>query len=50
MEERRLRVFEKRVLKSDGLKMEVMIGGWRKLHNEGLHYLYSSPNITRVLK
>ena len=30
-----LRVFENRVLKHYGLKMEVMIGGWRKIHNEG---------------
>jgi hypothetical protein len=45
-----LRVFENRVLKHNGLKIEVMIGGWRKLHNEGLHYLYSSPDIIRGLK
>jgi hypothetical protein len=44
-------VFENRVLrrifrpKRDGVK-----GGWRKLHNEELHNLYSSPNIIRVLK
>jgi hypothetical protein len=25
-------------------------GGWRKLHNEELHNLYSSPNIIRVIK
>jgi hypothetical protein len=25
-------------------------GGWRKLHNEELHGLYSSPNIVRVIK
>jgi hypothetical protein len=25
-------------------------GGWRKLHNEELHNLYSSPNITRIIK
>jgi hypothetical protein len=25
-------------------------GGWRKLHNEELHYLYSSPNIIRMVK
>jgi hypothetical protein len=29
--------------------MEVT-GGWRKLHNEGLHNLYSSPNIIRMMK
>jgi hypothetical protein len=25
-------------------------GGWRKLHNEELHGLYSSPSIIRVIK
>jgi hypothetical protein len=25
-------------------------GGWRKLHNEGLHNLYSSPSIIRMIK
>jgi hypothetical protein len=25
-------------------------GSWRKLHNDGLHSLYSSPNIIRVIK
>jgi hypothetical protein len=25
-------------------------GGWRKLHNEELHNLYSSPSIIRVIK
>jgi hypothetical protein len=25
-------------------------GKWRKLHNEGLHDLYSSPTIVRVIK
>jgi hypothetical protein len=27
-----------------------ILGGWRKLHNEELHNLYSSPNIIRVIK
>jgi hypothetical protein len=27
-----------------------MTGGWRKLHNEELHNLYSSPNIIRIMK
>jgi hypothetical protein len=26
------------------------VGGWGRLHNEELHDLYSSPNITRVMK
>jgi hypothetical protein len=25
-------------------------GGWRKLHNEEIHNLYSSPNIIRIIK
>jgi hypothetical protein len=27
-----------------------VIGGWRKLHNEELHNLYSSPSIIRTIK
>jgi len=30
--------------------MEEVAGGRRKLHNEELHNLYSSPNIIRVAK
>jgi hypothetical protein len=26
------------------------LGGWRKLHNEELHNLYSSPSINRIIK
>jgi hypothetical protein len=45
-EEHRLRVFENRVLMSIfGPKRYEIIGGWRKLHNEELDNLYSSPNI-----
>jgi hypothetical protein len=41
----RLSVLEKRVLRRTfGPKRDEVIGGWRKLHNEGLHNLYSSPN------
>jgi hypothetical protein len=50
-EELRLRVFENRVLRRIfGPKRDVVTGGWRKLHNEELHVLYSSPNIVRVIK
>jgi hypothetical protein len=50
-EEHRLRVFENRVLsKIFGLKRDEVTGGWRKLHNEELHRLYSSPSIDRVIK
>jgi hypothetical protein len=31
-------------------KRDEMTGGWRKLHNEELHYLYSSPGIIRIMK
>jgi hypothetical protein len=46
-----LRVFENRVLKRIlGPKRDEVTGGWRKLHNEELHGLYSSPSIVRVIK
>jgi hypothetical protein len=50
-EEHRLRVFENRVLKGIfGLKRDEVTGGWRKLHNEELCDLYSSPSIIRIIK
>jgi hypothetical protein len=50
-EEHRLRVFENRLLrKIFRSKMDEETGGWRKLHNEELHGLYSSPSIVRVIK
>jgi hypothetical protein len=49
-EEHGLRVFENRVLRRIfGPKTEDD-GSWRKLHNDELHSLYSSPNIVRVIK
>jgi len=49
--ERRLRVFENRVLRRVfGPKREEVRGKWRKLHNEELRDLYSLPNIVRVVK
>jgi hypothetical protein len=49
--EHRLRVFENRVLRRIfGPKRDEVTGGWRKLHNEELHGLYSSPSIVRVIK
>jgi hypothetical protein len=44
-------VFENRVLKRIlGPKRDEMTGGWRKLHNEELRDLYSSPSIIRMIK
>jgi hypothetical protein len=46
-----LRVFENRVLRRIfGPNRDEVTGGWRKLHNEELHGLYSSPSIIRVIK
>jgi hypothetical protein len=33
-----------------GPKREKVEGGWRRLYNEELHYLYASPNIVSVIK
>jgi len=50
-EERRLRVFENRVLgRIFGSKRNEVTGEWRNLHNEELNDLYCSPNIVRVIE
>jgi hypothetical protein len=50
-EEHRLRVFENRVLrKIFGPKRDEVAGEWRRLHREEFYDLYSSPNITWVIK
>jgi hypothetical protein len=49
-EEHRLRVSENRVLRRIFGPKREEDGSWRKLHNDELHNLYSSPNIVRVIK
>jgi hypothetical protein len=49
-EEHRLRVFENRVLRIFGPRRDEVMGEWRKLHNEELHNLCSSPDIVRQVK
>jgi hypothetical protein len=49
--EHRLSVFENKVLKRIfGPKRDEVTGGWRKLYDEELHDLYSSPSIIRIIK
>jgi len=50
-EERKLRVFENTVLRRIFVpRRDEVTGEWRRLHNEELNDLYSSPNIMRVIK
>jgi hypothetical protein len=50
-EEHKLRVFENKVLRRIfGPKNYEVTAGWRKLHNEELRDLYSSPSIIRIIK
>ena len=50
-EERRLRLFENRVLRRIfGPKRDEVTGEWRKLHNEEFNDLYSSSSVVRVKK
>ena len=50
-EERKLRVFENMVLRRIfGPRSDEVTGEWRRLHNEELSDLYSSPNTVRVIK
>jgi len=49
-EERRLRVFENGVMRRIfGPNRDEVTGDWRKLHNEELNDLYSSPTLFRLL-
>jgi hypothetical protein len=50
-EEQILRMFENRVLRGIfGPKREGVAEGWRRLRNEELHNLYTSPHIITVIK
>ena len=50
-EERKLRVFHNRVLRRIfGPRRDEVTGVWKRLHNEELNDLYSSPIIVQVIK
>jgi hypothetical protein len=49
-EEHRLKVFENNVVRKIFGPLREEDGSWRKLHDDELHDLYSSPNIVRVIK
>jgi hypothetical protein len=50
-EKHRLKVFENRVLRRIfGPKRDEVVGDSRKLHNEELHNVYSSPSVIRMIK
>jgi len=49
-EKRRLRLFENSVDEDIWSKRDEVPREWRNLHNEELNYLYSSPNIFRVIQ
>jgi hypothetical protein len=50
-EEHRLRVFENRVLRRIfETKKDKVTGGWRKLHNEELQNMYSSPSVIKMIE
>jgi hypothetical protein len=49
LKERKLRVFESRVLRRIfGRRRDEVTGEWRRLHNEELYAVFSSPNIPLI--
>jgi hypothetical protein len=50
-EEHSLRVIQNKMLRRlFGTRRDEVTGGWRKLHNEELHDLHTSPSIIRIMK
>jgi hypothetical protein len=50
-EEHLLRVYDNKMLRRICVpKRDEVTGGWRKLHNEALRDLYSSPSIIRIIR
>jgi hypothetical protein len=43
-------VWEREPRRIFGPKRDEITGGWRKLHNEELHNVYTSPDVIRVMK
>jgi hypothetical protein len=50
MKERKLTEDVRVLRRIFGPRKEEVAGGWRRLHNEELHNLYTSPDIVRVIK
>jgi hypothetical protein len=47
----RLKVYEGGVLsRTSGPHRDEITGSWRKLHNEGVHTFYASPNVVKMIK
>jgi hypothetical protein len=49
-EEHGLSVSANRTLRIFGPKKDEVMGGWRKMHNEELHNVFSSPSVIRMIE